>query len=134
MNSAVIFGATGTGKRVFSEVKEKYNVLYFIDEDPSLTGKDNYGVPIYEVKHVLSERPDVVIMGKLTGLDESVEFLIENGFDEYRIITNYVDLPIRARMSCLKNISVLITRWGGGMRRTWRLPGRFRKSYKRYIS
>ena len=108
MSTAAIFGATGTGKRVYTSVKDKYDVRYFIDEDTSLVGKDNFGVPIYNVEHLLQEKPDVVIMGKLTGLDDSVEFLSENGFEEYRIITNYVDLPIRARQSALKCISSLI--------------------------
>lgn len=33
MKKAVIYGSTGTGKNVYSLVKERYDVLYFVDED-----------------------------------------------------------------------------------------------------
>ena len=113
MNSAVIFGATGTGKRVFSECKDKYNVLYFIDEDTNLVGKKNNEIPIYDVAHIFSDKPDFVIMGKLTGLEDSMNFLVANGIEEYRIITSYVDLPILARKACLKNIASLLSKEEG---------------------
>ncbi len=38
MKTAVIYGSTGTGKNVYSQVKEKYDVLYFVDEDPKRVG------------------------------------------------------------------------------------------------
>ena len=38
--TAVIFGATGVGKQVFEQAKDKYEILYFVDGNPELIGGD----------------------------------------------------------------------------------------------
>lgn len=105
MKTAVIYGSTGTGRKVYDQIKEKYQVQYFVDEDEKRVGKDNFGISIDSRKRILREKPDIVVMGQLTGYQEAAEWLIENGYPEEHIVLEYVDLPFRARKSCLISIA-----------------------------
>lgn len=107
MKTAVIYGSTGTGKNVYSLVKEKYRILYFVDENPKRIGEKVESLGINCRERILEEQPDIVIMGQLTGYEEAKNWLIQNGISDERIICQYVDLPARARKSCLESISMI---------------------------
>jgi len=106
MKTAVIYGATTTGKRVYEEVRQKYDVLYFVDGNPYLTGEIS-GLDIRPREDIFKTRPDVVVMGILTGYEEAVQYLVEKGFHEENIVCKYVDLNTRARRDCLEKIAIL---------------------------
>lgn len=108
MKTAVIYGASQTGKSVYLSVKDKYNVSYFVDGNPALIGKKNYELSIYEREHIFEETPDIVVMGILTRYEEAILWLVEKGFPEERIVTSYIDLPHRARYECVKKMAVII--------------------------
>lgn len=105
--TAVIFGATGTGKKVFEQVKEKYEVVYFVDGNPMLVGEQCKGLEIKEPESIFKETPDVVLMGMVTKHEETIQYLTDGGFSEERIILQYVDLSSRARKDCLEKIAQL---------------------------
>lgn len=107
MKSAVIYGATGTGKHVYQEVKDKYEILYFVDENPLLKGKSVESLEVCEPKRIVEKKPDIVIMGILTGYEEAISYLLEQGILEEQIVTKYVDLSSRARRDSLEKISFL---------------------------
>lgn len=107
MQTAVIYGSTGTGKNVYLKVKDKYNVLYFVDENLARIGKRVEGLEIRRRKDILKFKPDIVILGQLTGYIEAEEWLVKNGFPEEKIISKFVDLPFRARQNCLEKIEVI---------------------------
>lgn len=102
MKSAVIYGATGTGKHVYQEVKDKYEILYFVDENPLLKGKSVESLEVCEPKRIVEKKPDIVIMGILTGYEEAISYLLEQGILEEQIVTKYVDLSSRARRDSLE--------------------------------
>lgn len=108
MRTAVIYGATTTGKRVYEEEKSKWAVQYFVDGNPQIIGSQIEGLDVRERQEILNTNPDVVIMGILTGYEEAVRYLVENGFPEERIICHYVDLNSRARRECLEKIAVIL--------------------------
>ncbi len=107
MKKAVIYGATATGRRVYDQIKDKYHVMYFVDGNPALIGKDIEQLPIREKSEIFKNQPDVVFMGILTGYEEAEEYLISNGFPEERIICKYVDLNSRVRKECLEKIALI---------------------------
>lgn len=107
MKTAVIYGSTGTGQNVYSQVKEKYDVLYFVDENPKRIGEKNGELEIKDREEILKDKPDIVVMGQLTGYEEAAQWLVDNGMPEERVICQYVDLPARARRDCLQRISVI---------------------------
>ncbi len=108
MRTAVIYGSTGTGKQVFSIVQDKYDILFFVDENPERIGKRNGEKSILNRDEIFKYNPDYVIMGQLTGCDEAISFLIQSGWEEGRIISQYVDLPARARRACVESISCIV--------------------------
>ena len=112
MKTAVIYGSTGTGKNVYSLIKEKYNVLYFVDENPNRIGQKADFLDIKAREEILNNSPDVVILGQLTGYEEAKAWLIDNGIAEEKIICQYIDLPSRARKSCLEQISAIFNEKG----------------------
>ncbi len=107
MKTAVIYGSTGTGQNVYSLVRSKYDILYFVDEDPKRIGETVETLKIKNREYILISPPDLVILGQLTGYQEAEQWLIDNGISEERIISNYVDLPFRARKDCLEKIELL---------------------------
>lgn len=39
MKKAIIFGASDTGKRIYEEIKDKLDVIFFVDEDKKKWGR-----------------------------------------------------------------------------------------------
>ena len=107
MNTAVIYGSTGTGKNVYSLIKEDYDVLYFVDENPQRIGEKVESLDIKDRKEILNETPDVVIMGQLTGYEEAKNWLLGNGIEKNRILCQYVDFPFRVRKTCLEEVAAI---------------------------
>lgn len=108
MNTAVIYGATTTGKRVYEEVRTKYDIQYFVDGLPDLIGTQIETLEVKSREKILETKPDIVIMGVLTGYEDAVQYLVDNGFPEEKIICKYVDLNSRARRDCLEKIAIIM--------------------------
>ncbi|MCI9583659.1 hypothetical protein D3Z50_03610 [Clostridiaceae bacterium] len=108
MKTAVIYGAATTAKRVYEEVKGQYVVRYFVDGNPAFIGSRIDGLEVKGREAILEARPDLVVMGILTGYEDAVEYLIQNGFPEERIICRFVDLNTRARRDCLEKIAMIL--------------------------
>ncbi|WP_320972895.1 TylF/MycF/NovP-related O-methyltransferase [Enterocloster bolteae] len=108
MGNAIIYGATTTGKGVYANVHEKYNILYFVDGDSRKHGTKVFGLDVKSPDSIFTTEVDVVIMGILTGWEEVVEYLISKGFPEERIVCRYVDLSSRARIAFLENAARIL--------------------------
>lgn len=108
MKTAVIYGAATTAKRVYEEVKSQYAIQYFVDGNPAFIGTRIDGLEVKGREAILEARPDLVVMGILTGYEDAVEYLIQNGFPEERIICRFVDLNTRARRDCLEKIAMIL--------------------------
>lgn len=108
MGNAVIYGATTTGKGVYANVHEKYNLLYFVDGDSRKHGTKVFGLDVKAPDRIFETDVDVVIMGILTGWEEAAEYLISKGFPEERIVCQYVDLSSRARVAFLENAALIL--------------------------
>ena len=112
MKTAVIYGATKTGRSLYELTKDKYEVLYFVDGDLSLIGDRIDEKEIRKRDVIFEDIPDVVLMGILTGYEDAVEYLRSNGMEEERIICSYVDLPSRARRDYLEKVSQIFREKG----------------------
>ncbi len=112
MRTAVIYGSTGTGKKVYEQIKDNYDILYFVDENPDRIGKKNGDIEIRDRNALITDKPDDVVMGILTGFDEAVEWLESNGFDKTSIVPGYVDLSLRSRKAALAGIAQIIKEHG----------------------
>ncbi len=108
MKTAVIYGATGTGKQVYEKVKEQWDIRYFVDGDPKMIGTSVMGLEVRDKGQIIRTNPDVVIMGILTGYEDAVNDLVAQGYPEERIVCKYVDLNFRARRDCLEKIACIL--------------------------
>lgn len=108
MKTAVIYGATATGKHVYEETKDQWNIQYFVDGNPKMIGLSVMGLEIRDKEEIIQTNPDVVIMGILTGYEDVVKNLVAQGYPEERIICKYVDLNSRARRECLEKMAHIL--------------------------
>lgn len=88
-------------------MKNKYEITYFVDGNPNMAGTKIGMLEVRNKSEIFVTRPDIVIMGILTGYEEAVDYLVENGFPEEKIICSYVDLNCRARRDCIEKIAVI---------------------------
>ncbi|WP_320972896.1 TylF/MycF/NovP-related O-methyltransferase [Enterocloster bolteae] len=108
MKQAVIYGASATGQNLYERLKDTYNIMYFVDGDARKHNSKVFGLEIKPVEEVIASKPDVIIMGILTGWQDGMEYLVSEGFPEERIITKYVDLATRARKNFLEKAANIV--------------------------
>lgn len=106
MHKAVIFGAGGTGKRIYSMVKNEAEITCFVDNDQKKWGTYCFGL---EVKNPIwlkeSKDYDVIYLGSLMGLEEIQEQLKEWKIPIGFLNKTYVDMSVKSRICFLKRFS-----------------------------
>lgn len=106
---AILFGAGGGGKRLYEEVKERYEVVAFTDNDARKWGKQIFGIPIYSPKECINKLEyEYLIITSAPGLETIKEQCIKMGILEDKIITSYVEAPLEGRRIFLKNLARLM--------------------------
>ncbi len=110
MEKVIIFGAGDTGKRIYEDIKEKANVMFFVDEDDKKWNQIIVdGKVAKEPQRILDIEYDYIYVGVLTYYREVMELLGTLGVGKNKIITRYVDFPTEARIECLRNIKELLS-------------------------
>jgi hypothetical protein len=100
MKKILIFGAGGFGKEIYEKIRNKVDVIGFLDNDLSKIGQDVDGVKILGNAQYLSNiEYDEVIVGTmaLTIVDQ----LIEVGVPRNLINTEYINVRIYGRLNFL---------------------------------
>ena len=90
MKTAVIWGASGTGKSIYEKVRDEYEIIYFVDRNPELYEETINGINIYSPDHLLENCPDLIILGVLTGYADAIEWIISKEIPCENIISKYV--------------------------------------------
>lgn len=108
MKKAIIFGATDTGKRIYNNVKQKYEIIGFVDGNSKLYGNEYDGFIIEDYNNLKNYEFDYVIIGVLTAYKKIKEQILDLGVPEYKIIDKYVELPTQARIEYLRNIAEIL--------------------------
>lgn len=113
MEKAIIFGASDTGKRIYEDIKDELNVIFFVDEDNRKWGHIVVDDKIAkEPQSILCNEYDYIYIGVLTYYREVMNLLRTLKIDPNKIITKYVDIPTEARIECLRNIRELLDEEG----------------------
>lgn len=103
MNNLVIFGAGGTGRRVYHMMKNQYNIISFVDNDSSRWGKEKIeGIEIVSPTELLNMQFDFLALGTFMGCDEIKQQLKQMGISDNKIILGYVEISVNARLLFLK--------------------------------
>ena len=110
MEKVIIFGASDTGKRIYEDIKEEFDIIFFVDEDSKKWGNIVVGDKVAkEPQSILNSEYDYIYVGVLTYYREVMELLRTLGVEKNKIITKYVDIPTEARIECLRNIKELLS-------------------------
>lgn len=97
MKTAIIFGAGGTGRKVFSMIQDEYEVLCFIDNSVDKENTEVCGKRVYLPQMLPNLEYDVIFIGTLMGLAEVKNQLAEVGIGAHRIKDDYVVLSVKSR-------------------------------------
>lgn len=111
MCTAIIFGASDTGKRIFGNVAKKYNILAITDNDSRKWGQYLQGVKIISPVEAVKLCADVYIIASLPGLKAIKKQLNELQIDESKIDDSYVISPLESRRVFLEKYSLLLNEW-----------------------
>lgn len=108
MKKAFIFGTGSTGRRISREVKEKYQIIGFLDNDSSKWGGNIDGVPIVRTPEgIFDDEYDEIIICSLQGMQSIKKQLITAGVSQYKINTDYISTQVNARINYLRDFADL---------------------------
>lgn len=105
MKRAIVFGAGGTGRRVYEMVKSTDTVIAFVDNDVEKAGGVYDGIPIYTPELLKSESYDVIYLGTLMGYNEVQKQLQLLGIPIEKFDKTYVEISVRSRIMFIKRLS-----------------------------
>lgn len=111
MERAVIFGAGGTGKKVYDIAKNQYEIVAFVDNNSKKWGESWCDLEIKKPEWLKEEKEyDVILLGTLMGSSEIQLFLKNNGISINKLKKTYVELPTTARLLFLKRFSQIVSK------------------------
>lgn len=102
MKKGIIWGAGGTGRRIYSMLKEQMEVVCFVDCDETKWGKEYDGIKVFSPDKINKLEFDQVILGTLMGYEEVQEQLVRMGIDLTKFEKSYVEISVNARKMFLK--------------------------------
>ena len=105
----IIFGAGGTGKELYENIKSKYEVVAFLDNDTEKQGKKIAGeISCYEVSKVTEIDFDFIYLASPCGFEEMKKNLTDIGVPDNKIRSDFVELNAKARLSFLVRCAELM--------------------------
>lgn len=110
MKKSVIFGAGGTGRRIYNMIERDYDVICFVDSDKTKWGKSINNRQIDSPKILEKLEFDTIFIGSLMGIDEIFILLKELGIPESKINKEYVFLSTKSREIFVENLRRVIER------------------------
>lgn len=109
MLKAILFGAAGGGMRLYEEVSQKYEVVAFMDNDEKKWGKQLFGISICSPQVCINKYSyDYVIITSAPGLESIKRQCIQLGIGDEKIITSYVEEPLKSRKIFLKSFASIL--------------------------
>jgi O-methyltransferase len=102
-----IFGAGDKGKALLDDVKQKFDVIGFIDNDPKRQEKFIDKYPVYSPDKILSYNYDGIVLATVTYLNTMNEQLIKMGVDPYKIIKDFCENTVKRRIDFLEDLREL---------------------------
>lgn len=103
--SAYIFGAGHVGKNLLPQIRARYNVIAFLDNDKAKWGETIDNFPVGSPKSILGTDYDVIITASLAGFNLMVEQLTGLGVPHEKIYTGYVTATVQSRIVFLERLA-----------------------------
>ncbi|RGY94748.1 TylF/MycF/NovP-related O-methyltransferase [Clostridium sp. AM58-1XD] len=108
MKKCVIFGAGGTGRKVYSLVKKEYEVLFFVDNDETKVGWKIFDKEVKSPSEIKNIDFDTIFIGSLMGMESITLQLLELGVMPTKINREYISLSIKSREKFLENFKEVL--------------------------
>lgn len=100
----LIFGVGSTGKRIYDEVKDYYEVVGFLDNEQQRWGEKIEDIEILGNANIVNELVyDKIIVASLPGLYGIRDTLIENGVEVSKIDISFCQTQVEARINFLND-------------------------------
>lgn len=133
---AVIFGAGGTGQRVYNSIKKEMDVIFFVDNDSQKWGGGYDGIEIKSPQSLFDgTQYDVIEMGTLMGLREIQDQLLANNIPLEKLEKTFVETSVNARIFFIKRLSERLSNDGimGSVAEAGVFRGEFAKEINKYF-
>lgn len=105
MVKVVIFGIAGTGKKVYNQIKDSDNILYFSDNNEEMWGKDLFGIEIIPPFKLKQVDFDYIYIASMCGLYEIRDQLVQMGIPIYKLKYDLALIQTRSRILFLENFA-----------------------------
>ncbi len=135
MSKGVIWGAGGTGRKVYEMSREAIDIICFVDSDETKWGGNIAGVEIKNPDVLKSLEPDVILLGTLMGLDEVPEQLKRLGISADKLKKTYVEISVKSRVLFVQRFAERVYKEGleGSVAEAGVYRGEFAKYINRYF-
>lgn len=136
MKKVFIFGAGGTGQRVEELLKNKYDIVGYVDNDTTKWKTQVNGVKVYGPSVLAESEFDYVVLGTLMGYEEIQDQLEKLGIPVSKIKMDYVGLSVNSRILFLKRFSEIVyqEQMPGAVAEAGVFRGEFAKEINYYFS
>lgn len=104
----IIFGAAGTGQKIYQKIKDTSSVICFAENNRELWGTKISGIPIVPPDDILDMDYDCIHIGSMCGMDEIAAQLVSMGIPSYRLVKDVALVQTRSRVLFLERAAELI--------------------------
>lgn len=146
MENAIVFGATTSAVEQYKRITNDYNIVAFVDNDCKKWGTTCFGKPVYNPEWLLevqNSSGDVcsietggggtkIVITSLSSRDVIRRQLLSMGISPNKIISQYVDEMINARIHFLRDFSKIAQTWC--LEGSVAEAGVFQGEYAKYIN
>ncbi|MCM1153902.1 MAG: macrocin-O-methyltransferase [Roseburia sp.] len=105
---AIVFGATPSAQIIYSEIKKKYEIIAYCDNDTSKWGSEIGAINVISPKNIPELAYDEIIIISTSAMETIRHQLLSMGIPEHKINTSYVDFEVKARKLFVKDFSLII--------------------------
>ena len=107
-DKVIIFGAAGTGQKIYKQVKDKEDVLFFAENNSKLWGTEIDGVKVISPEKLLELDFDFIHVGSMVGLAAITKQLVEMGIPRYKMKNDLALVQTRSRVLFLEDFAKLV--------------------------
>lgn len=128
----IIFGAAGTGQKIYKQIKDQCEVLCFAENNSKLWGSNIDGITIMSPDDILKKEFDFIHIGSMCGLEEISNQLVELGIPRYKLKNDLALVQTRSRVLFLEDFARLV--YKRGMKGAVAEAGVYRGDYSKEIN
>lgn len=105
MEKVIIWGAGGTGRRVYNKLKQQKEVIAFVDMDSHKWNTKYENIPICEPEMLKTLSFDKIYLGTLMGYEEIYDIMDQMGISLNYLNNTYVAISVESRIFFLERFA-----------------------------